>query len=97
MCGLKVRIRCVTDAAEPVSVECVMTDLEGQTHAFRNHLSVFTMESEPMIPGDGVIRCSLLEETPMYAVIDTALPDNVESTMGQTRFKVSPHDLIDNA
>ena len=97
MYGLKVRIRCVTDHTQPVSVECVMTDYEGQTHYFRDKLSAFSMESDPMIPGDGIIRCSLIREEPMFAEIDTALPDNVESTMGQTRFQVCYSDLTDHA
>ena len=78
MYGLKVRIRNVIDAGDPVSVECVMTELN------------------PMIPGDGIIRCSVQREAALFAEIDTSLPDGVESTMGQTRFKVHPQDLSDS-
>lgn len=96
MYGLKVRIRNVIDAGDPVSVECVMTDFEGQTHYFRERLSNVSTELNPMIPGDGVIRCSVLREAALFTEIDTSLPDGVESTMGQTRFKVHPQDLSDS-
>lgn len=97
MYGLKVRIRSIIDDSYPKWVECVMTDYEGQTHYFRDKLPVFSMESEPMIPGDGIIRCTVIRETPMYTEIDTSLPDGVESTMGVNRFIVSGEDLTDDA
>ena len=95
MYGLKVRIRTVIEPTDPISVECVMTDYEGQTHYFREKLPNVSTELSPMIPGDGVIRCSVLHETNKYAEIDTSLPDGVESTMGISRFKVHIQDLTD--
>lgn len=97
MYGLKVRIRNVTDEAYPQWVECVMTDFEGQTHYFRDKLPIFTTDSDPMIPADGVIRCTVIRETPLYVEIDTSLPDGVESTMGISRFAVSREDLTEDA
>ncbi len=98
MYGLKVRIRAYTDEnAYPPEVESIMTDYDGQTHIFRNALTAFTAESAPMIPGDGVIRCRVLCEEKRFAVVDTALPDNVESVMGQSEFRVAYSDLTEDA
>ena len=97
MYGLKVRIRAVIDESYPTWVECVMTDCGGQTHLFREKLPVVSSEFAPMIPGDGIIRCTLIEETAQYAEIDTYLPDGVESTMGVSRFRVAKSDLTEDA
>ena len=67
MYGLKVRIRRVTENDRyPERVECFMTDYEGQTHFFEDKVTAFTSESDPMIPGDGVIRCTVLREMPLF-------------------------------
>ena len=98
MYGLKVRIRRVTENDRyPERVECFMTDYEGQTHFFEDKVTAFTSESDPMIPGDGVIRCTVLREMPLFVEVDTALPDGVESTMGRTVFCVSRDDLTEDA
>lgn len=96
MYALKVRIRRML-SAEARTVECMMTDFDGQTHYFHGALSLFTSESAPMIPGEGIIRCTLSEEKPLYAVVDTLLPDSVESTGGLTTFRVAYSDLTDQA
>ena len=49
------------------------------------------------MPCDGVIRCRVTEEAEKWVMIDTMLPDDVESTMGEYKFKVSRSDLTDNA
>ena len=97
MYGIKVRIRCIIDESFPRFAEAVMTDFVGMTHIFRDKLPVFTAEYEPMIPGDGIIRCSVIRETAQYAEVDTTLPDDVESIMGETRFRIAPADLTENA
>ena len=97
MHALRVRIRRVLNSDEPVLVECMMTDFSGQTHYFHGGLSSFTAESEPMIPGDGLIRCTVKAEEKLFAVVDTALPDFVESTAGLTTFRVAYSDLTDQA
>ena len=97
MDGLKVRIRAVLDAAQPVTVECSMTDFDGQTHLFRGPVTLFSSESSPLIPGDGIIRCTVRQETAQYAEISTALPDGIESTMGVNSFRVHRSELTDNA
>ena len=98
MYGIKVRIRSlVSDCGYDKYVECVLTDYEGQTHIFHDKLPIFCLAVEANLPCEGVIRCMVKEEHPKFAVVDTALPDGVESIMGQTRFQVSYHDLVDNA
>ena len=98
MYGMKVRIRRVIENdTYPERVECFMTDYEGQTHFFEDKLTAFTGETDPMIPGDGVIRCTVLREMPLFVEVDTALPDNVESTMGKTVFCISWDDLTEDA
>jgi hypothetical protein len=97
MDGLKVRIRAVLDAAQPVTVECCMTDFDGQTHLFRGPVTLFSSELSPLIPGDGIIRCTVRRETALFAEISTALPDGIESTMGVNSFRVHRSDLTDNA
>ena len=97
MYGIKVRIRCITDESYPRFAEALLTDFDGMTHIFRDKLPVFTADCEPMIPGDGVIRCSVIRETAQYAEVDTTLPDDVESIMGETRFRIASCDLTENA
>jgi hypothetical protein len=97
MYGIKVRIRCITDESYPRFAEALLTDFDGMTHIFRDKLPVFTADCEPMIPGDGVIRCSVIRETAQYAEVDTTLPDDVESIMGETRFRIARCDLTENA
>lgn len=97
MYGVKVRIRRILEASPTDTfVECLLTDYDGQEHYFRDKLHLFCTEWEPQIPCEGVIRCSLIRETPQYAEISTMLPDDVESTMGEYRFRVPCCDLIDN-
>ncbi len=97
MYGIKVRIRCIIDETYPRFAECVLTDFDGMTHIFRDKLPVFSAEYDPIIPGDGVIRCSVIRETPLYAEVDTSLPDDVESIMGENRFRIAYCDLTDHA
>ncbi len=97
MYGIKVRIRCITDESQPRFAECVLTDYDGMTHFFRDKLPVFTSEFDPLLPCDGIIRCSLIHQTAVYADVDTLLPDDVESTMGETHFRIAIADLTENA
>ena len=97
MYGVKVRIRRITEVHPPDTfVECLFTDFDGQTHYFRDKLHIFTAEWEPQIPCDGVIRCRVTEEAAKWVMIDTMLPDDVESTMGVYKFKIAKCDLVDN-
>ncbi len=97
MYGIKVRIRCIIDESYPKFVECVLTDYDGMTHIFRDKLPIFSAEYDPMIPGDGIIRCSVIRETEHFAEVDTALPDDVESIMGVNKFRIAICDLTDSA
>lgn len=97
MYGIKVRIRCITDEAFPRFAEAILTDFDGMTHIFRDKLPVFIADSDPMIPGEGIIRCSVLRETAQFAEVDTTLPDDVESIMGETRFRIPLSGLTENA
>ena len=97
MYGIKVRIRCIIDETFPRFAECTLTDYDGMTHFFRDRLPVFSTDSDPMIPGEGVIRCSVIREERNYAEVDTALPDNVESIMGKNKFRIALSDLTENA
>lgn len=98
MYGLKVRIRRVTqNDSYPEKVECFLTDFEGQTHFFEDKLTAFSADPDPMIPGDGIIRCTVVREMPLFVEVDTSLPDGVESTMGKTVFCVSHDDLTEDA
>lgn len=98
MYGIKVRIRSlIEDWGTDKIVECMLTDYDGHTHYFRDKLPIFYPDIDANLPCDGVIRCMVKEEHPKYAVVDTVLPDDVESVMGQSRFRVSYDDLVDNA
>ena len=98
MYGIKVRIRSLLEDRDyDKIVECMLTDYDGHPHYFRDKLTSFYPDTDAVLPCDGVIRCMLKEEHPKYAVVDTMLPDDVESTMGEYRFRVSYDDLTDNA
>ena len=97
MFGLTVKIRTVAAETPPAAAEAMMTDADGRTHFFRCPLMLLTTDPAPFLPADGVIRCTVVTETAHWTEIDTALPDQIESTLGQTRFRVHRADLTDNA
>ncbi|MBQ8934927.1 MAG: hypothetical protein IJ049_00775 [Oscillospiraceae bacterium] len=85
---VKVDILSMTDDAQPVFVECSLVDCNGNIHLFRDKLPVFTKEDAPKVPCEGVLRCTILQEKRDTVVIDTSLPDDIESSDGKTVFEV---------
>lgn len=96
MPSVEVIIAKVIDDSSPVWVECELTDSYGKVHVFREKLPIVDNGDQSIkegLPRTGAIRCMVLEDKPNSVVIDTELPDGVESVTGTSRFSVSPHKV----
>jgi len=96
MATVEVEIVGVIDEDFPGWVECHLTDANDQVHVFREKIPVVidsALDALANFPRKGVIRCTVLEMQSDVLVIDTELPDGVESISGITRFAVSPDQI----
>jgi hypothetical protein len=101
MMGLVVAITAFADDAQPGFVNCQFVDASGRTHEFFEKVPIVTVENlhrESTYPRPGIIRCSVTErrrgtDGRELICIDTAVPDGVESTRGETRFEVLAEQL----
>lgn len=86
--AIKVMITKITDEAFPIFVEAVLTDCHGETHCFSDKLPIFSSEYNPVLPCEGTLRCTILQDNGETCLIDTSLPDGVWSTQGLFSFEV---------
>lgn len=92
--AIKVMITKITDEAFPIFVEAVLTDCHGETHCFSDKLPIFSSEYNPVLPCEGTLRCTILQDNGETCLIDTSLPDGVWSTQGLFSFEVLKTQLI---
>jgi hypothetical protein len=95
-------VRFTDDCDEwPRFVEARLIDFAGREWLFHDKAPIFTCEdinSKSVFPKAGIIRCQLVSmrldsDRREIAIIDTALPDHVETPTGETRFEVSPDNV----
>jgi hypothetical protein len=90
------------DDAQPGWVECQLVDVHGQTHVIVEKVPVVTESDfrvDSVYPTRGGVRCTVVArrfgDGCEICTIDTAHPDGVESTRGETRFDVSADCVAD--
>jgi hypothetical protein len=92
---VNVKVVKLIDDDFPGWVECQLIDVMGQSHVFRDKIPIFSAELsvDSTLPHTGIIRCRVLETNDDRIIIDTDMPDGVESISGQTRFSVAPTEV----
>lgn len=92
--AIKVMITKITDEAFPIFVEAVLTDCHGEAHCFSDKLPIFSSEYNTVLPCEGTLRCTIIQDNGETCLIDTSLPDGVWSTQGLFSFEVLKTQLI---
>lgn len=102
MLGVKVEISRYVDDSFPGWVECLLIDAWGNKHVFIEKYPIVSSEmlnADSSYPQLGSIRCQILKREFVngreIVKIDTKTPDYVESTTGETKFDVTPEQLIE--
>ena len=93
MTGLIVKIKNITDAAQPIFVEAELVDYHGKKHIFRDKYPVFSSHEECSVPCMGEIRCVIINENDGSLVVDTSLIDGVNSVEGESCFEISKNQI----
>ena len=103
MLGVKITILRYADDSQPGWVECILTDVHGQEWRFIEKVPVVTradLDAASRYPQSGVIACQIIDrrlalDDREVVTIDTSVPWDIPFTSGQTRFDVSPNQLLD--
>lgn len=90
---VKVEIQKIIDHSFPVFVECVLVAYDGKKYYFHDKLPVFSSDCNTKIPSVGKMRCRIVQDKQDTLVIDTLLPDGIESTHGAHRFEVYKNQI----
>lgn len=98
MASVEVAIVKLIDDSYPGYVVCELVDAYGKTHVFEEKVPFvegtdFRFEDE--FPQAGEIQCTVIEVQKDGIVVDTELPNHVESITGATRFFVSLEKVRD--
>lgn len=80
-------VRMICDSF-PAFVECVLVDCHGKKHYFHDKISVFSLDYDTEVPKTGEMRCRIVQVGQDSLIIDTLLPDAIESTDGEHRFEI---------
>ena len=94
--AVKVTITKITDTSFPIFVETEFTDCHGETHCFPDKLPIFSSECNPVLPCEGSLRCTILQDNGETCLIDTSIPDGVWSTQGLFSFEVLKNQILFN-
>lgn len=86
-------LRVVDDSGYPVLAECRLVDHGGAGHYFIDKLPVVA-DHDFVPPCAGAVRCVIRETRENTLVIDTSLPDDIESTDGVYIFEVNKDQVI---
>ena len=88
--------------SQPGWVKCELVDIWGQAHTFVDKMPVFStadLDARSAYPQSGAIRCKVAREWRdaqgrEVSTVDTEALDNVAAISGETRFDVSPEQLL---
>lgn len=94
MTSVKVNILKVVDMRFPIFVEFELIDKKGISHHFIDKVPVVSGDYDPIPPCIGYMRCNIVNETENSFIIDTALPDDIESLNGEYQFEVNKEQVI---
>ena len=103
MLGVKITILRYADDSHPGWAECELTDEHGKGWRFIEKVPVVTradLDSSSSYPQPGLIACQIIDrrlapDGREVVTIDTSIPWDIESISGETRFDVSPNQLVD--
>lgn len=90
MASVKVNIlKIVDDTGYPTFVEFELIDINGSSHHFIDKVPVISSDDDSIPHCSGEMRCTVVGETETTFIIDTALPDDIESLNGEYQFEVN--------
>lgn len=93
MPAVKLNVLRIIDHSQPGFAECELVDCHGNSHYFVDKLPVIG-DYDSVPPCAGKARCHILETRKITFVIDTSLPDDIESTTGEYQFEVYQDQVI---
>lgn len=95
MASVKVNVlKIVDDTGYPTFVEFELIDINSISHHFIDKVPVISADDDPVPPYIGYMRCVIINETENSFIIDTVLPDDIESLNGEYRFEVNKEQVI---
>lgn len=97
MAEVKVTITKVIEQHQPAFVEFYLSDIHGKKHFFHDKIPIVSEEyyiENTDLPKDGTLRCTVTEKLKNSYIIDTDIPDYVESIDGSTVFEVAESEII---
>ena len=94
MASVKVNIlKIVNDTGYPTFVEFELIDSSGISHHFIDKVPIICTNDDP-IPPIGEMGCTVVGETETTFIVDTTLPDDIESLNGEYQFEVNKEQVI---
>lgn len=94
MASVKVNIlKIVDDTGYPTFVEFELIDSNEISHHFIDKVPIISAVDDP-VPPTGEMNCTVVGETETTFIIDTALPDDIESLNGEYQFEVNKEQVI---
>lgn len=94
MASVKVNIlKIVDDTRYPTFVEFELIDSNGISHHFIDKVPIISADDDP-VPPFGEMGCTIVGETETTFIIDTTLPDYIESLNGEYQFEVNKDQVI---
>jgi len=94
---VKVTVTKIVAEHQPTIVEFHFTDIHGKKHVFHDKIAVvspFYHIAEDDLPKEGKLRCTISEKCENSYIIDTDIPDCVDSLEGNTVFEVAKNLII---
>ncbi len=89
MYAVKVDIVKIIDASTyPTIIEFELIDTNGKKHCFIDKLPIVSNSNNLELPQSGYMKCSVLLQKDQTFIIDTQLPNDIESTDGKFQFEV---------
>ena len=97
MAEVKVTITKVVGHHQPTFVEFYLSDIHGKKHFFHDKIPIVSGEyyiDDTDLPQNGALRCTVTEKLKNSYIIDTDIPDHVDSLDGSTVFEVAESEII---
>lgn len=94
MASVKVNILKIVDMSFPGFVLFELIDKKGISHHFIDKVPVISDDYDLIPPCIGYMGCNIVKETENSFIIDTALPDDIESLNGEYKFEVDKEQVI---
>ena len=91
---VKVEILKIIDVSFPIFIEFELIDINGKSYHFIDKVPVVSDDYDLVPPCIGYMRCNIIDETENTFIIDTTLPDDIESTNGEHTFEVYKEQIL---